>query len=598
MTHSIRTITLAALALLATGLAQTASAAPSSGADGFYLKDGDRVVFYGDSITDQRLYNTYVESFVVTRFPAMNVTFVHSGWGGDRVGGGGGGKVDVRLERDVYAYNPTVMTVMLGMNDGSYRAFDQKIFDTYQTGMKHIVDSVREKIPGIRMTLIQPSPYDDVTREPKFPGGYNAVLVRYGEAVKEIAQASNQITADFNAPLVAVLEKAKTSNAALAERIIGDRVHPAAAGQLIMARALLKAWNAPAVVSDVTIDAAAKKIVNAQNSQVTGLQATAGGGLTWTQLDAALPMPIFHRADASDPVVSLALDSSDFTDGLNRQILRVTGIAAGSYELLIDGKPVGDFTAATLAAGANLATLVTPMAVQAAAVHALTLQRANNHNTRWRGYQTQSSYVNAAEHIRATMPALIKAFDETTAAYAALQRATAQPVSHNYELRASSITQQGAPGEQLPVGITPNLALNKKWTSSAPNTQGWDRGLTDGIWIGKNPQVYATDGSGTFPKTVTIDLEKVSTIGHVLIGVPDYGSTKTVAVSISENGKDFTEVGRYDFTLKKAEKCLFNFKPASARHVRLTYVENHKEQAGYGNGYGFTADVQVFAPVK
>ena len=55
----------------------------------FYLHDGDRVVFYGDSITDQRLYTTFVETYVVTRFPRMKVAFVHSGVGGDRVSGGG-----------------------------------------------------------------------------------------------------------------------------------------------------------------------------------------------------------------------------------------------------------------------------------------------------------------------------------------------------------------------------------------------------------------------------------------------------------------------------------------------------------------------------
>ena len=87
----------------------------------FYLKDGDRVVFYGDSITDQRLYTTFAETYVVTRFPKANVKFVHSGWGGDRVTGGGGGPIDVRLDRDVIAYKPTVVTIMLGMNDGSYR---------------------------------------------------------------------------------------------------------------------------------------------------------------------------------------------------------------------------------------------------------------------------------------------------------------------------------------------------------------------------------------------------------------------------------------------------------------------------------------------
>src|SRR3954463_6383582 len=108
---------------------------------GFYLKDGDRVVFYGDSITDQRLYTTFVETYAVTRFPKMNVTFVHSGWGGDRVSGGGGGPVDLRLKRDVFAYKPTVMTIMLGMNDGRYRAFDQAIFDDYANGYRNIVKS-------------------------------------------------------------------------------------------------------------------------------------------------------------------------------------------------------------------------------------------------------------------------------------------------------------------------------------------------------------------------------------------------------------------------------------------------------------------------
>jgi lysophospholipase L1-like esterase len=121
----------------------------------FYLKDGDRVVFYGDSITEQRLYTTYAETYVVTRFPQLHVTFVHSGVGGDRVAGGWAGPIDLRLPRDVFAYKPTVMTIMLGMNDGSYRAFDPGIFNTYSTGYQHIIDSVKSTLPGVRVTLIQ-----------------------------------------------------------------------------------------------------------------------------------------------------------------------------------------------------------------------------------------------------------------------------------------------------------------------------------------------------------------------------------------------------------------------------------------------------------
>src|SRR5438105_13569926 len=76
----------------------------------FYLKNNDRVVFYGDSITDQRLYTTFVETYAVTRFPNRKFTFIHSGWGGDRVTGGGGGDINTRLDRDVFTYKPTVIT--------------------------------------------------------------------------------------------------------------------------------------------------------------------------------------------------------------------------------------------------------------------------------------------------------------------------------------------------------------------------------------------------------------------------------------------------------------------------------------------------------
>src|SRR5712675_2248614 len=118
-------------------------------AESFALKDGDRVVFYGDSITDQRLYTTFTESYVLTRFPRLKVTFVHSGWGGDRVTGGGGGPIELRLQRDVFPYKPTVMTIMLGMNDGSYRAFNPDIFQRYSSGFESIIQTVKQTLPGI-----------------------------------------------------------------------------------------------------------------------------------------------------------------------------------------------------------------------------------------------------------------------------------------------------------------------------------------------------------------------------------------------------------------------------------------------------------------
>src|SRR5438093_494713 len=254
-------------------------------AESFALKDGDRVVFYGDSITDQRLYTTFTETYVVTRFPKLDVSFVHSGWGGDRVTGGAGGPIDVRLRRDVVAYKPTALTIMLGMNDGSYRAFDEKIFDTYARGYQHIIDSVKEALPGIRITVIQPSPFDDVTQPPRFEGGYNAVLVRYSQFVKELAEREKLSAADLNSPVVVALEKAKATDAELAKKIIPDRVHPGPGGHLLMAAELLKSWHAPALVCAVEIDASAKKV--AEVNKLT-LQNNNIHFLRWRQIQVPL----------------------------------------------------------------------------------------------------------------------------------------------------------------------------------------------------------------------------------------------------------------------------------------------------------------------
>lgn len=388
----------------------------------FHLKDGDRVVFYGDSITDQRLYTTFAETYAVTRFPQRSITFVHSGWGGDRVTGGGGGGIDERLRRDVDAYKPTVVTIMLGMNDGRVRPFDQQIFDIYSRGYKSMVQKIKTANPGVRITAIQPSPYDDVTYEPRFPGGYNAVLLRYSDFIRELAAAESLHVADLNGPVTAMLAKAKAEDAALSQKIIPDRVHPGASGHLIMAAGLLKAWGAPAVVSEVEIDAAGGRVLRQDRTAITGMK-----GLAWTQKDEALPMPI----DLRDPVMALAVRSSDFQEKLNRQMLIVKNLPSGPHTLRIDGSEIATHNAAEWAAGVNLAALRTPMWEQAARVHQLTLQHNNVHFQRWRSFEVP--FQRDALH---TTPVVLAALDVMETELVARQRAQAQPVEHRFELVA------------------------------------------------------------------------------------------------------------------------------------------------------------------
>ncbi len=397
----------------------------------FGLQSGDRVVFYGDSITDQRLYTVYVETYVVTRFPLLAASFTHSGWGGDRVSGGGGGTIDVRLERDVIPYQPTVMTIMLGMNDGGYRAFDDEIFERYMQGYQHIIETVQKALPQIHFTLIEPSPYDDVTRTPNFEGGYNAVLIRYGEGVRDYAQKIGATVADLNTPVVELLKKANAIDPKLAQRILPDRVHPGPQGHLIMAEAILKAWNAPAIVAAVEINAKKKRVVQATNTKVTGLKSSADG-LTWKQTDQALPMPF----DPNDPLTALVMRCSDFVQALDQEPLRVTGLKAEHYELKIDDETIGTFTPAQLTEGINLAELATPMSKQAMEVETLTEKHNTVHYGRWRMIQVPLVGI--------TAPNLQRTLDDLNALDGELveeQRATALPKTRTYELVPQSATQ-------------------------------------------------------------------------------------------------------------------------------------------------------------
>src|ERR1035437_9833465 len=132
-------------------------------AQGFFLKVGDTVVFYGDSITQQNFYNQWVEIYTVTRFPSMRVHFYAAGIGGDRVTGGGGGTVDERLARDVFPHKPSVVTVMLGMNDGNYTPPTDEIEAAYTNAYEHLLGSIRDHVPGSPFALLGPSPFDEVT---------------------------------------------------------------------------------------------------------------------------------------------------------------------------------------------------------------------------------------------------------------------------------------------------------------------------------------------------------------------------------------------------------------------------------------------------
>jgi hypothetical protein len=121
--------------------------------------------------------------------------------------------------------------------------------------------------------------------------------------------------------------------------------------------------------------------------------------------------------------------SSDVVEALDQQPLKVTGLTASRYKLTIDGSNIGSFSKEQLAEGINLAILPTPMAKQAAEVHAMTLKHNNIHNARWRVVQTPL----ASDTFTNAQPAM-EALDKLEAEMILRHRELAQPKVRQYEL--------------------------------------------------------------------------------------------------------------------------------------------------------------------
>jgi len=92
---------------------------------------------------------------VLTRFPRLKVSFVHSGWAATASREAAGGH-RCALQRDVVVYKPTVLTIMLGMNDGSYRAFNPDIFQRFSSGFESIIQTAKQALPGFASPPFSP----------------------------------------------------------------------------------------------------------------------------------------------------------------------------------------------------------------------------------------------------------------------------------------------------------------------------------------------------------------------------------------------------------------------------------------------------------
>lgn len=350
----------------------------------FDLKSGDSIVFLGDSITHQCLYTQYVEDFFYTRYPKMRLKFHNSG-----VGGAKAWDALARFDRDVAAYKPKYVTVLLGMNDGRYQPFNDEIFQTYYNDMSTLIGRIKEI--GAEPILITPTMFDARAarmgtrkRDPAAVELYNSVLAYYGAWLRETAAESGFGFVDMYGPLnnITIAERQKDPSFTL----IKDAIHPDAPGQVVMAFAILSDMNVQRQVSRIAIsqNALGKPASSAKGGKVSELKYT-DDGVSFTWLADSLPWVVPEEAQLGAKLTKLG-------HKLSQESLSIHGLPAGQYELSIDGTVVGKYSNTALARHIELqSNPKTPQYQQALKVALLNQQRnagpVKDKRNSWRAFQ-------------------------------------------------------------------------------------------------------------------------------------------------------------------------------------------------------------------
>lgn len=305
------------------------------------LQDGDSIVFLGDSITHQCLYTQYLEDYFYTRFPNLRLKLHNSGVGGARAW-----DALQRFDDDVAAYQPKYVTVLLGMNDGTYIPYDEETFQTYRQDMIQVVDRIIDA--GAKPILMTPTMFDARAarikprrqRSPHSVALYNSVLAYYGTWCREVATARGLGFVDMWGPLNQITYQERKTDPLFT--LIEDAVHPGPSGQVVMATAMVDNLGLPRRVSTIRI---AKQADGTWNSKATGGNLTdlsqTDGGITFQWKANSLPWVLPEEAELGVKLTRLG-------HRLSGEMLEIHGLEPGQYDLFIDDVNVGTYSAATL----------------------------------------------------------------------------------------------------------------------------------------------------------------------------------------------------------------------------------------------------------
>lgn len=169
-----------------------ATAESRSPAATWSLRDGDRVVFLGDTFVEREGDRGFIETALVAAHPQASLTFRNLGWSGDTVWAESRGVFDqpakgyTRMLDLVRELKPTIVFVAYGRNE-SYQG--EAGLAAFRGQLTKLCQELR--VPAdVRLVLVTPHRFEGADATSR-----NAALATYSQAIREVA-------ADMQAGLV------------------------------------------------------------------------------------------------------------------------------------------------------------------------------------------------------------------------------------------------------------------------------------------------------------------------------------------------------------------------------------------------------------
>ncbi|MDA0812971.1 MAG: DUF1080 domain-containing protein [Verrucomicrobia bacterium] len=234
-----------------------------------FLKSAKRIVFLGDSITNDGRYISVIETRLrqegISPLPEMlNLGLPSEGCTGLTEPGHPFPRPNVheRLDRVLSRMHPDVVVACYGINDGIYHPFSEDRFAAFRSGMLELVEKVHRS--GAMLVLMTPPPFDPLPmakqgklaklNAPKFAWtdiyeDYDSdVLARYADWVSSLYEPVEMVI-DWHGPVNAHLAKQRETNPDYV--MSGDGIHVDEVGQILLAEPILQSWGFPAGSSKV-----------------------------------------------------------------------------------------------------------------------------------------------------------------------------------------------------------------------------------------------------------------------------------------------------------------------------------------------------------